>query len=286
MNAAAVPRGPELLVHEPFPPEHTDLVRAYVWEWPVRVTHWLVVVSIAVLSVSGFLIGTPSLVVRFPLGGTLNTGALKLVHSYAACVFTLSVLSRIAWMFLGNRFARWDKFLPVRGRRRRHLLPTLRFYLFALRKPPGFIGHNPLAGITYFWVFVLYLVMITTGLALYSASADVRSPLRLFEFLGPLWGGLQTARFVHHGVMWLLLAFAVHHVYSAILMSQIEANATMESIFSGYKFVHRDDVLYSGYRFHDPKDVEHDGHGDGKARAREAEARRTDEAGESRSDAA
>jgi Ni/Fe-hydrogenase 1 B-type cytochrome subunit len=39
--------------------------------------------------------------------------------------------------------------------------------------------------------------------------------------------------------MWLLLGFAVHHVYSAVLMSTVEANATMESIFSGYKFVRR-----------------------------------------------
>ena len=49
--------------------------------------------------------------------------------------------------------------------------------------------------------------------------------------------------------MWLLLGFAVHHVYSSVLMSTIEANATIESIFSGYKFVPREDLEFSGYRF-------------------------------------
>jgi Ni/Fe-hydrogenase 1 B-type cytochrome subunit len=49
--------------------------------------------------------------------------------------------------------------------------------------------------------------------------------------------------------MWLLLGFAVHHVYSSVLMSTVEANATVESIFSGYKFVPEDDLKYSGYRF-------------------------------------
>jgi hypothetical protein len=29
----------------------------------------------------------------------------------------------------------------------------------------------------------------------------------------------------------------VHHVYSGVLMSQIEQNATVEAIFSGYKFI-------------------------------------------------
>jgi Ni/Fe-hydrogenase 1 B-type cytochrome subunit len=49
--------------------------------------------------------------------------------------------------------------------------------------------------------------------------------------------------------MWLLLGFMVHHVYSGVLMSTIEGNGTMESIFSGYKFVRREDLQYSGYRF-------------------------------------
>jgi Ni/Fe-hydrogenase 1 B-type cytochrome subunit len=71
--------------------------------------------------------------------------------------------------------------------------------------------------------------------------------------MSPLVGGLYVARWIHHAVMWLLLGFAVHHVYSAVLMSTVEANATMESIFSGYKFVPREDLEYSGYRFIDRK---------------------------------
>ena len=57
------------------------------------------------------------------------------------------------------------------------------------------------------------------------ASADVGLAVRWFASLAPLIGGLQSARWIHHVVMWLLLGFAVHHVYSAVLMSTIEANA-------------------------------------------------------------
>ncbi len=240
---------------EPHPPEHTDLVRVYVWEWPVRLAHWSVVLSIAVLAVTGIYIGNPLLVVRGPAGQNFLMGTMKVVHSYAAILFTLAVLARIIWMFRGNHFARWDKFIPVKARRRRGMVQALRFYLFRLRKPPGFIGHNPLAGFTYSFVFLLYLVQITTGFVLYGASAAAGSHMRFFRHFVPVLGGLQTARFIHHSVMWLLIGFAIHHVYSAVLMSQIEANATTESIFSGYKFVHKDDVIYSGYRFVDPKDI-------------------------------
>jgi Ni/Fe-hydrogenase 1 B-type cytochrome subunit len=152
-------------------------------------------------------------------------------------------------MFTGNKYARWDKFIPVHLSRRRGFWPTIKFYLFALRKPPGFVGHNPVAGATYTLVFGLYLVAISTGLAMRGASADLESPLRWFASLAPLIGGLQIVRWIHHVVMWLLLGFTVHHVYSGVLMSTIEANATMESIFSGYKFVPREDLQFSGYRF-------------------------------------
>lgn len=222
----------------------SDLVRVYVWEWPVRLTHWLIAGSIVVLSATGIYISRPFVVSN----SATFMATVKAVHSYTAIVFALAVLSRLAWMLIGNSYARWHNFLPVHRHRRKGLIGTFEFYVFLLRKPPGYVGHNPLAGMTYVLVFFLYLVMIGTGFAMYSASAHVGSPMRLFQLLIPLFGGLQGARVVHHIVMWLLLGFAVHHVYSAILMSQVEANATIESIVSGYKFVPRADVTEPGER--------------------------------------
>jgi Ni/Fe-hydrogenase 1 B-type cytochrome subunit len=226
-----------------------DTVRVYVWEWPVRATHWLIAGAIIVLSATGLYMGSPFITVTGEAGTRFVMGTAKIIHFYAAIVFTLAVLSRVAWMFLGNTYARWDKFVPVQAKRRKGLLRTFWFYVFRFRKPPGFVGHNPLAGLTYCLVFALYFVAIATGLALYSSDAQVGSWLASFGFLGPFVGGLQTARWVHHVTMWLLLGFLVHHIYSAVLMSQVEANGTMESIFSGYKFVPPEDVVYSGYRF-------------------------------------
>jgi Ni/Fe-hydrogenase 1 B-type cytochrome subunit len=231
------------------PAADRDLVRVYVWQLPVRIAHWLIAGSIVVLSVTGFYIGHPFITVSGPAGRHFVMGTMKVVHFYAAIVFTLAVGARVIWMFTGNRYARWDKFVPVHSRRLRGLWPTVKFYLFMLRKPPGFVGHNPVAGLAYAAVFGLYLVEILTGLTLYGASAHVDSPLRAFAALAPWMGGLQSARWTHHVVMWLLIGFAVHHVYSAMLMSTVEQNGTMESIFSGYKFVPREDLVHSGYRF-------------------------------------
>jgi Ni/Fe-hydrogenase 1 B-type cytochrome subunit len=226
----------------------------------VRLSHWLIVTAVFFLSWTGLYLGGPFLISSGEARNQFLMGTAKAIHFYSAIVFTMAVLVRIIWMFTGNRFSHWDKFIPAGRRRRQAFIPVLKYYLFGLRKPPGFVGHNPLAGLVYSVVFLIYLTMVGTGLALYTVNAHYQSPLRVFSFLLPLYGGPQVARWIHHVGMWLIWGFAVHHVYSAILMSQVEGNATIESIFSGYKFVHRDDVVYSGYRFLSRKE-DHGDHG-------------------------
>jgi len=231
----------------------SNIVRVYVWEVPVRITHWLIAISIVVLSVTGFYIGRPYISVPGAAGQSFVMGWMKVIHGYAAYTFIVAVLVRVIWMFTGNKYSHWDKFIPVHRSRIHGIWPTIKFYLFAMRKPPGFVGHNPVAGATYTLVFGLYFAAILTGLMLRGADAAPDSFLRWFTSVSPLIGGLYVARWIHHVVMWLLLGFAVHHVYSSVLMSTVEANATVESIFSGYKFVPREDLEYSGYRFIDRK---------------------------------
>jgi Ni/Fe-hydrogenase 1 B-type cytochrome subunit len=233
-----------------------ELVRVYVWDWPVRLTHWLTGYAVLFLAMTGVYIGHPLMTMSGPAGAHFVMGWAKTLHFYLAIVFTLSVITRVIWMFRGNEFCRWDKFLPVTRSRRHGMIESLRYYLFQLRQPPGYVGHNPLAGFTYIFVFLLFLLMITTGLGIYAASAHVASPFRMFSSLAGFYGGLQTARWLHHVGMWLILGFAIHHVYSAILMSQVEARGTVESMASGYKFVPCEDVQLKDYRFVDPKDFE------------------------------
>ena len=47
------------------------------------------------------------------------------------------------------------------------------------------------------------------------------------------------ARLIHHVGMWVMLIFAVVHVYFVLLSSVIEHIGTFDSIFSGYKFLPR-----------------------------------------------
>ena len=91
--------------------------RVYVWQAPVRAAHWFIFLSVAVLSVTGFYIGAPFITVSGEARQHFVTGTVKVVHSYAAIVFTLSVLARLAGMLHGNVFARWDQVSPSTRKR-------------------------------------------------------------------------------------------------------------------------------------------------------------------------
>jgi Ni/Fe-hydrogenase 1 B-type cytochrome subunit len=213
-----------------------ELVRVYVWDVVVRVTHWLIVLAILVLATTGFYIGRPFQAHTGPATPHFLMGWMRTIHFYTAIVFTVSVLARIVWMFIGTRWARWTELVPVTRDRQVGLVKTLKFYLMLFRKPPDYVGHNPLAGASYGFIFLLFLVEVATGSALYGASATT-SFMHPFASLLPWLGGAQIARWIHHAVMWLLLGFMVHHVYSAILTSIVEKNGELDSIFSGNKFV-------------------------------------------------
>ena len=93
--------------------------KRYIWELPVRWCHWINMVSIVTLAVTGFFIGSP-----YSIGSSASAygmGWIRFVHFTAAYAFSVSVLARIYWMFRGNRYARWPEFFPIltaKGRQR------------------------------------------------------------------------------------------------------------------------------------------------------------------------
>jgi Ni/Fe-hydrogenase 1 B-type cytochrome subunit len=214
------------------------LERVYVWDLVVRITHWVIALSIVVLSVSGIYIGRPFLIVPGEAGDHFVMGTMKVLHFYFAIAFSLAVFARLAWMLVGSEHARWTSFVPTTRERWRDLFGTLKFYFFLKLKPPECAGHNPVAGAAYLAIFGLYLVMIATGLGLYAVDAGVSIASGLGFLLWP-FGGAQGARWVHHVVMWLLIGFTIQHVYSGILVSLVEKNGAIDSIVSGFKWLRR-----------------------------------------------
>jgi Ni/Fe-hydrogenase 1 B-type cytochrome subunit len=211
------------------------LVTAYVWEWPVRIAHWVIFISIVVLSVTGLYIGSPVTLAQSSTQYVM--GWVRFIHLVTGYIFAVAVASRIYWMFAGNKYASWRAFVPsFFADGRRNMKETFLFYTFLKREAPHVTGHNALAGSAYLLVFILYIIMIFTGFALYSQYAPQSLIHNLFGWMFDLFSN-QSIRLAHHFIMWLLIGFAIHHVYSAWLMDVKEKSGVISSIFGGYKSV-------------------------------------------------
>jgi Ni/Fe-hydrogenase 1 B-type cytochrome subunit len=206
----------------------------YVWELAVRITHWVTVICIGILTVTGIYIAFPFIETTGDASGQYLMGDIRFIHFVTAFVFTASVLFRLYWMFLGNTWANWGQFLPIKAARRRGIRRMLAFYLFLRRKAPAVIGHNPLAGAAYTVVFMLFLIQILTGFALYSLPFEGGFWPATFGWITLLLG-VQPVRLIHDIIMWLILAFMVHHVYTALLIDTEERSGLVSSIITGWK---------------------------------------------------
>ncbi len=212
-------------------------VRLYVWEVPVRLTHWLTFFSIVVLSVTGGYIASPFLL---PPGGAVMSTVFA-IHMGAAFVFLASGILRTYWLFAGNRFSSWRAFVPTNRRHLAEIIEQAKWYAFLRKDLPRVVGHNALASGTYLVVFFLFLVQTLTGFALASVHGNAIESA-LFGWVPLVTGGIQGMRLIHHLIMWVIIGFAIHHVYSAVLVDHWEKTGVMSSIFGGYKFITRRDV--------------------------------------------
>jgi Ni/Fe-hydrogenase 1 B-type cytochrome subunit len=218
---------------------HDDRVKVYVWQVPVRLTHWVTVGAIVTLSVTGVYIADPFLLP--PSGPVMTT--TRTIHMLAALALLLSGLLRTIWLLRGNRFARWSALIPTNREQATELFRQAGFYAFLRKDIPKVLGHNQLAATAYLALIGLLALETVTGLVLYGALGA--EPIASLVGWAREFVGLQTLRLLHHLAMWAILAIAVFHVYSCILVDHIERNGLMSSIVSGFKYPTREEVLES-----------------------------------------
>ncbi len=215
----------------------------YVWEVPVRVTHWLIVTSIVALAATGLYIHAPFLVPSKPVEASTVMASVRWWHEIFAIVFSLSIGVRFYWGFAGNSFSSWRQIVPHRREQFYWLGQMFRYYTFRRRHPVPYTGHNHLAGLAYTVVSVGLFGQILTGLLLFGWIMPSGPIHLLFGWGGAVPGGIQTVRVLHYIVTFLFGAFAIHHVYSAILVDIEERNGVVSSIFSGYKNIRTEQTV-------------------------------------------
>lgn len=126
--------------------EQTDKAMILVWDLPVRVFHWLLVICF-----TGAWI-------------TSESERLQMIHyafGYTAC---LLVFIRLLWGLFGTKYARFSQFLKGPKAVFDHFLAMLRL------RPHQDVGHNPAGGLV---MMVLMLLILLIGLSGYMSVKEI-----------------------------------------------------------------------------------------------------------------
>lgn len=210
----------------------------YVWEAPVRIWHWVMAFLMAVMIVTGYLIGEPP---TSNLGDTWITydfGYVRLAHFAAGLAFTALFIYRLYWAVVGNRYARMI-FLPPLWSFKwwKGVFTQAAYYLFMKRSSPEYAGHNPLAQLAMFGFFFLgSIVIIITGLALYAQAWGWDTGwMAWFGWVFTLFGDAQAVRTTHHVTMYFFIIFTFAHLYMSFREDVMGGATTISSMTTGLR---------------------------------------------------
>lgn len=229
-----------------------------IWDRTTRIFHWLNVICVLLLIVIGVIIlnGT---VLGISAEGKVS---LKILHAWTGYVFTLNLLWRFIWGFVGGRYSRWKAILPGG----KDYLKQTSAYVEGFRKgdAPAYKGHNPLARIMIAIMMFLLSAQMVTGLVL--AGTDLYFPPFGHEFAEWATGagedhsrlvGLQPGQKemldpegyaamrefrapfieIHEIVFYLLLLAIVLHITAVVVTEIRERSGLVSAMISGIKYL-------------------------------------------------
>lgn len=219
----------------------TEYKRVYLWNWSIRAMHWIAAACIVVLGVTGFYIGKPYFMSTGEPVDHFLMGRFRFVHFVAAGLLVATAVVRIYWLFIGNRYERWNALLPHGKEDWVNMWLVLKKYLFVEPwKAPHYLGHNPLQQVTYTFVYVVAIAQVLTGFYMYGLADPGGFFYTAFGWVGALFGGAQVARFFHHVLTWAWAIFLPVHVYLTIRADVVHQESRISSMVGGGRYVRAD----------------------------------------------
>lgn len=206
----------------------------YVWEGPIRITHWVNVLCITVLVLTGLYIHYP-FVKHNPVDHPYMMGSVRYIHYVTGMIFTTSILVRLWWAFAGNKYAHIRTFYnPFNKEDRSYIISYFKYYCFLERKPKHVLTHNPMAQYAYIGIFLFFVFQIFSGFALWSQANPDGTLHSMFGFMFSIMSN-QWMRYIHYFSIFIVGVFLMAHIYAAVLVDFRTQAGDISSIFSGWK---------------------------------------------------
>lgn len=158
-------------------------MKTRIWDLPLRLFHWLLVMAV----IGSF--------VSVKLGGNA-----MIWHGRFGYIVLALIFFRLVWGFVGTHHARFAQFIK-----------SPKAILSYLKNPSETPGHSPMGAVS---VLVLLALFLTQALAGLFATDDIAFDGPLAKYVASAWVELLTS--FHRWNEWVLLALVGVHV-SAIL---------------------------------------------------------------------
>lgn len=178
-----------------------------VWDWVVRIGHWLMVIFFAIIYLRYR---------KFPL------------HAYAGMLMLALVILRIVWGVVGSKAARFRSFI----------FSPREVFTYAVQAVRGhasyYISHNPMGSWMVFCLLAMMLVNGFLGLMLYSSGQE----------LGPLGASVPAdwedlLKVTHKVLGHATAAFVALHIVGVLWAAQAHRENYVLAMLTGYKRVPR-----------------------------------------------
>lgn len=207
----------------------------YLFSPFLRIFHWIMVAAIVVLFVTGLLITKPVTVLGVePTYTMMSMDWVRNIHFIAAFLFTASFILRI-YGFIVNK---GDRLFPRvwEGHFYAETIDVALHYMLLKPHHAPFL-RNPLARMSYAGLYFMVAVEIFTGFAMYYMTEPNAIGGTLFGWVNVICADEMVTHYVHHIFAWLIILFAVGHVYMVLRADIMEAEGEASSMFSGVKFL-------------------------------------------------
>lgn len=175
----------------------------------VRVVHWINAVAIVLMIMSGWQIYNASPLFNFTfsssitLGGWLGGGIM-----WHLAAMWLLVINGLVYLTLGIVTGRFrKKLLPISAK---GVLNDTRAALIGHLSHADLSTYNQVQKLLYAGIIVVGILIVLSGLAIWK-------PVQL-QYLTALFGGYDTARYVHFFMMAAIVGFLVIHVALALIV--------------------------------------------------------------------
>ncbi len=208
--------------------------QVYVWQFPVRLFHWVNALAITVLFVTGMYIGHPILDTPGEAVGNFFMGKVRFWHGLSAYIFIANMIIRLYWFWAGNEYSKirlWKKEFWS------DVVATFKYYTFMTREHVLHVGHNAVAQLMYLiFIWLAGLLIILTGLAMRGGSDPNGIIQSLFGWVVPFFRNEFQVRNVHHFLAWGYALFLLGHLYMVFRQDILDDDGTISSMVNGYKF--------------------------------------------------